>query len=152
MDVIIIPGIFFFEIKFPYNYPKMPPEVAFKTPIYDVNVNPYKSNDPKSEPLGHLNLSKMWRPEYKIAEFLSNIFAIFYIADSDNSYGLERAYELRYQKQLYENKIKYFTKKYANPNIANKEYNESWDFTYPYFFNPEPEEAGVARVLDVNHI
>ena len=150
-DSLYRDGIFFFEIKFPYNYPKKPPEVVFKTPIYHVNINPYKSNDPKADPLGLLNLSslKMWKPEYKIAEFLANMFALFYIANSDNSYGLERAYELRYQKQLYENKIKYFTKKYANPNIANKEYNVNWDFTYPCFVNVEPEDDGVAKVLDV---
>jgi hypothetical protein len=53
------------------------------------------------------------------------------MANPDSPYGLARADELRYNKAMHEEKIKYFTKKYARPDIANKEYNESWDFTYP---------------------
>ena len=47
----------------------------------------------------------------------------------DCPYGLDRANEFRYDKDLYERKIKFFTKKYANYQSFNKEYNEGWDFT-----------------------
>ena len=65
-------------------------------------------------------------------EVLTNIFGLFYMANPDSPYGLDRAMELRNNKPLYEEKIKYFTKKYANPLYANNEtvYNESWDFSY----------------------
>ena len=53
------------------------------------------------------------------------------MANPDSPYAFDRADELRNNKQIYEEKIKYFTRKYARPDIANKEYNESWDFTYP---------------------
>ena len=66
-------------------------------------------------------------------EVLGNIFGLFYMANPESPYGLERANEFRFNKELYEEKIKYFTRKYANPatNYLRKEYLESWDFTYP---------------------
>ena len=50
----------------------------------------------------------------------------------DSPYGLDRANEFKTNKKLYEDKIKFFTRKYANPRFCNigKEYEESWDFSY----------------------
>ena len=72
-----------------------------------------------------------WKPEYTIREVFIYIFGLLYKPNPDNAYGLERANEFRFNKELYEEKIKYFTKKYANPGFANidKKYNE-WDFSY----------------------
>ena len=59
------------------------------------------------------------------------IFILLYKPNPDNAYGLERANEFRFNKQLYEDKIKYFTKKYANPVFSDicKKY-DNWDFSY----------------------
>ena len=128
-------GIFWLDIYFPDDYPNSKPEVVFRTPIYHVNVNPIKSNIPGVEPLGHVSISTLfwWKPEYKIREVAYNIFALFYLANPDSPYGLDRANEMKFNTKLHEAKIKYFTNKYANPlNVnINKEYFESWDFTYP---------------------
>ena len=128
-------GIFILIITFPRDYPKHAPEVCFKTPIYHVNVNPQKSNQPGGEPLGHVCISTLnwWKPEYKMREVLTNIFGLFYMANPDSPYGLDRANELRYKRALHEEKIKAFTKKYADPRYANidKQYYDSWDFSYP---------------------
>ena len=128
-------GLFYLNANFPDNYPKSKPEIVFITPIYHVNVNPHKSNIPGAEPLGHISISTLnfWKPEYKMYEVLGNIFGLFYMANPESPYGLERANEFRFNKELYEEKIKYFTRKYANPatNYLRKEYLESWDFTYP---------------------
>ena len=123
-------GTFILTIDFPKDYPNHAPEVCFKTPIYHVNVNPKKL--PKGEKLGHVCISTLnwWKPEYKMREVLSKIYALFYMANPESPYGLERGMELRNNKTLYEVKAKYFTKKYANPVNANKENNESWDFSY----------------------
>ena len=125
-------GTFILTITFPDDYPKNPPEVCFKTPIYHVNVNPKKI--PNGEQLGHVCISTLnwWKPEYKIKEVLSKIYALFYMANPDSPYGLERGIELRKNKALYEEKAKYFTQKYANPFNCNidKNYNDCWDFTY----------------------
>ena len=127
-------GIFILYINFPDNYPFGKPEVCFSTPIYHVNVNPVKSYNQGAEPLGHVCISTLnwWKPEYKMSEVLTNIFGLFYMANPDSPYGLDRANELRFNKTLHEEKIKFFTKKYANPGMCNidKVYDESWDFSY----------------------
>ena len=90
---------------------------------------------PGAEPLGHVSISTLnwWKPEYKIREVACNIFGLFYLPNPDTPYGLERANEFRFNRALYEKKIRHFTKKYGNPRFANitKKYSESWDFTYP---------------------
>ena len=126
-------GIFKLRIKFPDNYPKKQPEVCFKTPIYHVNINPNKLDREGAEALGHvcINTLNFWNPMGKIREVLKEIFTLFYAPNPDSPYGLERGNELRYQRAVYEEKIKYFTKKYASSDSFEKEYDSSWDFSYP---------------------
>ena len=128
-------GIFILSVKFPQDYPNHGPEVCFKTPIYHVNVNPKKNYSSDGEPLGHVCISTLnwWKPEYRMNEVLINIFGLFYSANPDSPYGIERAHEFKNERALYEEKVKYFTQKYANPMncIIDKEYNDSWDFSYP---------------------
>jgi len=126
-------GIFFLKIKFPDEYPDKCPEVVFKTPIYHINVNPKKLDTKGAEPLGHVCISTLnwWKPTSKIREVLSDIFALFYMANPESPYGLDRAGEFRFERALHEEKIRYFTQKYANYQNANKEYTESWDFSFP---------------------
>ena len=125
-------GLFILSIKFPNNYPNHSPEVCFKTPIYHVNVNPCTPKVPGGESLGHVCISTLnwWKPEYTMREVLTNIFALFYLGNPDSPYGLDRAEEMRNNPALYEEKIKYFTKKYADPMKSSKEYTSDWDFSF----------------------
>ena len=127
-------GLFILSVKFPDSYPNKAPEVCFKTPIYHVNINPRKSTSTGegAEGLGHVCISTLnwWKPEYTMREVLTNIFALFYMGNPDSPYGINRADELRYNKPLYEEKIKYFTKKYAHPSVSNQFYDNDWDFSF----------------------
>ena len=126
-------GLFFLKIKFPENYPDKEPEVVFKTPIYHINVNPRKPKQNGAESLGHICISTLnwWKPENRMREVLKEIFTLFYLGNPDSPYGLDRADEMRYNKAVYEEKIKYFTKKYAYPSSPNnREYDIDWDFSF----------------------
>ena len=130
-------GLFTLSINFPNNYPDKAPEVCFLTPIYHVNVNPKapRTQGEGVESLGHVSIAFLnwWKPEYTMREVLTNIFALFYMANPDSPYGLDRADEFRNDRATYEEKAKYFTKKYASPMKANKEYdrNQDWNFNIP---------------------
>ena len=111
-----------------------PPEVYFITPIYHLNVNPKAPRSPGDLPLGHISLSTLswWKPEYKMREVFINIYGLFYKPNPDSPYGLDRAEEFLENRAVYEEKVKFFTKKYAHPmNNNSKKYSrtEDWDFS-----------------------
>ena len=129
-DSLYKEGLFTLDIYFPNDYPNNPPEICFRTPIYHLNVNPNKSN----EKLGHVFLSslKMWNPIYKIEKILDDIYSLFSKANIDNCYRNDILKEFMLNNNLYNEKIIYFTNKYANPNfsIIDKKYDQNWDFSY----------------------
>ena len=122
-------GLFLLKIKFPDNYPESPPLVCFITPIYHINVNHIYRNDC---PLGYLCYSTLflWKPEYKMRQVLAEIFICFYLQNPRSPTGLERANEMIKNPELYEKKIKYFTKKYANPLKPIIVEDRNWDFSF----------------------
>ena len=62
-------------------------------------------------------------------EILTKLFAVFFWPHYP--YDLNRAIEYKENRQLYELKVKYFTKKYANPLKKILEYkDQEWDFSY----------------------
>ena len=125
-------GFFFFQVEFPEDYPLKPPKVYFLTPIYHLNVNPRAPRSSEDIPLGHISLSTLswWKPEYTMREVFINIFALFYKANPDSPYGLDRADEYKENRAVYEEKIKHFTKKYGNPiRIFKQNPTEDWDFS-----------------------
>ena len=128
-DTSFAGGLFYLKIIFPIDYPTKAPEVLFVTPIYHVNVNHIKQ---PTCPLGHICISTLnfWNPDTKIREILTNIFALFYMGNPQSPYGIDRQSEMLNTPQIFEQKIKYFTNKYANPNLGYREY-DYWDFTYP---------------------
>jgi len=127
-------GLFYLKAYFPDNYPLKAPEVCFITPIYHVNINPRFPFYKDGERLGHISIYILnwWKPENNMIKAITHIYSLLYLPNPDSPYGLDRADEFRENRQFYENKIKYFTKKYANEKIGYKEYNSDWDFSYPY--------------------
>ena len=126
-------GLFYLKIKFPENYPKQAPEVCFISPIYHVNVNPCLPKGKGGDPLGHICISDLnwWKETQDLRQLLVDIFALFYLGNPDSPYGTGRAEELRNNKSLYDKKVAYFTKKYADSNAPEaEEWTTDWDFTY----------------------
>lgn len=131
-DSLYNEGIFHIKLSFPKDYPNSKPEVIFLTPIYHLNVNPWKS---MVEPLGHISVSfiNWWKPTTTVKEILIQLYSIFYLQSDDSPYGLDRTFEFNTNRPLYEMKAKYFTKKYANQENLDKgiKYdNKDWDFSF----------------------
>ncbi len=62
-------------------------------------------------------------------EILAQLFLIFYKDNPRNPRDLKIAEDCEKNRELYDNKIKYFTKKYERDNLENNN-NEIWDFSY----------------------
>ena len=122
-------GLFIISIQFPDNYPYSPPKIKFKTPIYHVNVN---SGGGLSQEIGKpmLSILRLWKPEYKIKDVLVSVYSLFYMNNNDCAFSPSMSEELRNNKPLYEEKIKYFTRKYADITRGANENLSNWDFTY----------------------
>lgn len=116
-------GIFYFKIKFPQTFPKKGPFIYFTTPIYHCNVNHKNSSPPFS--LGYFTSSilRNWKPEYRIKEILIKFFyELFYLENPEVTYDVDKSLMKKKNPKLYEEKKKYFTKKYANAISALKSY------------------------------
>ena len=76
---------------------------------------------------------------------LTKLYALFYQVNPESAFDREIANEYLFNKPLYESKIKFFTKKYANPMSSyyyrNPKYLiNDWDFSYdliPYIRHKE---------------
>jgi len=110
-------GLFHLKAFLPKDYPNIPPEICFITPIYHLEVNPdgcYK------EKLGHISslILNCWIPKTTMKEVILSIFPFFYSQITPESpYGSARMNEFFEDNSLFENKIKFFTQKYANPSL-----------------------------------
>ena len=131
-------GLFYISIEFPEDYPNKAPNAYFLTPIYHINVNPFKPENPHDAPLGYTNIFTLnqWKPEYTVRDILTNIFGLFYMSNPDSCYGAERKEEFLNNRVLHEEKIKYFTQKYANP-ITQHIYHRNHDWNFDYADNNE---------------
>ena len=123
-------GLFFLNVHFPDKYPNEPPVVYFITPIYHLNVNPRVPRNDGDEPLGHICISTLnwWKPEYKIKEVLLNIYLLFYCFNSDSGYGIDRIKEYNQSREVFHEKARYFTKKYAMTFSNYYDRDKDWDF------------------------
>ena len=129
-------GIFTIKLTFPKDYPSSPPELRFLTPIYHLNVNSFKGPN-----LGivRIDLIENWKPSITVRDILLNLYStIFYLTDTNFSLDEDKKIEFIRHKDLYESKMKFFTKIYASPfSQYNNRFLDSWCFScYDYIFNP----------------
>ena len=72
----------------------------------------------------------MWKPITKIKEVILDILCYFFTCNPDAAYEYESRKLFLTNKELFNKRVKYFTKKYADPSTPYKEY-DSWDFSVP---------------------
>ena len=110
-DTPYIGGLFMFYLIFPKNYPEKAPEIHFHTPIYHPNVNIRESDN---EALGNFNYSDInsWKSSDSIKKLLIDLSTIFYWPNLEKPHSLEIANEYINNRELFEKKVAYFTKKY----------------------------------------
>ena len=99
-------GLFFLIIEFPDNYPSHGPIIRFKNKIYHMNVEKNGGVYP--------SIINNWNPDTSIEEVLSHIYLYFYKANPENAITRSMAEEFLVDRELYNNKIKDYTKKYAS--------------------------------------
>ena len=124
-------GYFQLFVKFPIDFPQNGPEIIFNTPIFHLNVNPVETKHAK---LGHCCVSTInhWDPATSIEDILVSVFGLFYAANDSSAYqgyGEEAINDFINNKKAYNERVRYFTKKYAD-GIYKNENNQRWDFTY----------------------
>ncbi len=121
-------GVFKILLDFKEDFPNSAADVRFLTPIYHLNINPKESG----QKLGHCCLSTLnfWDKETSIQGILSSVFVLLLGAGPESPYGLDRSKEYLEQRELYRQKAKYFTKKYANYEQEDYSNLRAWDFTY----------------------
>ena len=117
-------GLFIVELTFPENYPQSAPQIRFLTPIYHLNICPYKG----SLGIVYPSFINDWNPSMTPEDILTKLYTIFYFHNPDSSFDINRSFEYKNNKSLYELKIAYFTKKYSNP-YKIKNYDQDWDFS-----------------------
>ena len=125
-------GLFYLKIKFPDDYPESPPEIFFQSPIYHLNVN---SSSKLGIPIGKVYLRALnnWKNYYNMQKILPEIFVLFYKNDPNCGFDQEKIQEYQYNRAIFDEKIKLFTKKYANPMKKHEDINIGlyWNFNYP---------------------
>ena len=124
-------GYFQLFIKFPIDFPQNGPEIIFKTPIFHLNVNPVKN---KNEELGHCCISTInfWNPDTSIEDILVSVFGLFYAGNEESAYhgyGEKAISDFTKNREVFNEKVKFFTQKYANGKYKNQN-NERWEFNY----------------------
>ena len=130
-DTVYKGGIFLLDIKFPEDYPESPPEILFVTPIYHLNIN---SSSQTGISVGkvYCNSINNWKNYFTIRKIFPEIFVLLYRNNPDCGYDSEKNKEFRLNRPLFEQKVKYFTKKYATPQYFGKiQKGIDWIFNYP---------------------
>ena len=123
-------GLFYLTLRFPENYPNSAPKVIFDTPIYHVNVRSFREETRLvGEP--DLEILIFWKPEYLVKDIIISVYSLFYMNKVNSSFSANVAEELRFNKTLYEEKARYFTRKFADPDLGYKTYS-NWDFNYQH--------------------
>ncbi|XP_066528567.1 ubiquitin-conjugating enzyme E2 T isoform X2 [Hoplias malabaricus] len=103
-------GVFELEINIPERYPFEPPQIRFLTPVYHPNI----------DSAGRICLDALkmppkgaWRPSLNLSTVLSSIQLLMAEPNPDDPLMADISSEFKYNRAVYLEKAKNWTKKYA---------------------------------------
>eukprot|EP00792_Barthelona_sp_PAP020_P007256 TRINITY_DN3131_c2_g1_i1.p1 TRINITY_DN3131_c2_g1~~TRINITY_DN3131_c2_g1_i1.p1 ORF type:complete len:165 (-),score=45.14 TRINITY_DN3131_c2_g1_i1:41-535(-) len=98
-------GVFKAELRFPENYPMVPPEMRFTTPVYHPNV--YQDgkvcisilHPPGDDPYGYEHASERWSPAQSVESILISVLSIFSDPNFESPANIDCAIQFRDDKE-----------------------------------------------------
>ena len=58
-----------------------------------------------------------WNPNTEMKDFIFDISTFFWGANPESPFGIERADLFKNNRKIFDERVKYFTKKYADPSL-----------------------------------
>ncbi|KAJ0971560.1 hypothetical protein J5N97_019519 [Dioscorea zingiberensis] len=109
-ETVYSEGVFNLKIQIPERYPFQPPIVTFTTPIYHPNID-----NGGRICLDILNLPPKgaWQPSLNISTVLTSIGLLLSEPNPDDGLMAETSREYKYNRQVFEQKARSWTEKYA---------------------------------------
>ncbi|PWA90816.1 ubiquitin-conjugating enzyme/RWD-like protein [Artemisia annua] len=103
-------GLFKIKIQIPERYPFQPPVVTFSTPIYHPNID---TGGRICLDILNLPPKGAWQPSLNISTVLTSIGLLLSEPNPDDGLMCEASKEYKYNKQVFDQKARSMTEKYA---------------------------------------
>lgn len=111
-------GIFRLEVVIPSEYPLKPPRVRFLTKIYHPNIDSQGRIC-----LDSLNMPPKgaWKPSLNVATLLTSVLALMSEPNGEDGLMVDITDEFRRRPEVFEQKAREWTGKYASGEVGNVE-------------------------------
>nr|XP_043626429.1 uncharacterized protein LOC122597906 [Erigeron canadensis] len=108
-------GVFKIKIQIPERYPFQPPIVTFSTPIYHPNID---TGGRICLDILNLPPKGAWQPSLNISTVLTSIGLLLSEPNPDDGLMCEASKEYKYNKQVFDQKARSMTEKYAKSDAS----------------------------------
>ncbi|XP_076942574.1 uncharacterized protein LOC143612485 [Bidens hawaiensis] len=114
-DTVYEKGVFKINIQIPERYPFQPPIVTFGTPIYHPNID---TGGRICLDILNLPPKGAWQPSLNISTVLTSIGLLLSEPNPDDGLMCEASKEYKYNKQVFDQKARSMTEKFARPGAS----------------------------------
>ncbi|KAL4589650.1 hypothetical protein LXL04_002558 [Taraxacum kok-saghyz] len=114
-DTVYEKGVFKIKIQIPERYPFQPPIVTFATPIYHPNID---TGGRICLDILNLPPKGAWQPSLNISTVLTSIGLLLSEPNPDDGLMCEASKEYKYNKQVFDQKARSMTEKYAKSDAS----------------------------------
>ncbi|CAH1426368.1 unnamed protein product [Lactuca virosa] len=119
-DTVYEKGVFKIKIQIPERYPFQPPIVTFATPIYHPNID---TGGRICLDILNLPPKGAWQPSLNISTVLTSIGLLLSEPNPDDGLMCEASKEYKYNKQVFDQKARSMTEKYAKSDTSGSKSN-----------------------------